>query len=420
MKLSRLLYYKSDVPMSYLPRKKPGGPMFSQPEVNRMIDAHQKVLEEKGTDELKIPEELHTIRRRMFSGNALSVADRLIENGFHAYLCGGAVRDLAMGDTASDFDFVTDASNGELRDLFDDIRFHVIQNGHEFGYIDFGNEVVDVCTMVNIPAEYKKIKNIPDFDPESLYSRELLFDAYQRDFTINAMYYDMDSGEIIDWFTGLRDLRDGVIRTTVPAEYALDYAPRTMLRALRFKARFGYDLSEDLDEVIRRRNHELLRRIPPASVRSNLPEFFYGGYTYDAVCNLMDYDLLSDVLPALGDMAYSHSYIEYAKRTAYAVDWLFDEGAVGLPLLAMAAFLWPAVDRYKDKGVDDAALKVFRMQESVMSMTEKEEQFFLEALQTQEAREKEQIMREVQNIFGKPTFEDALGVLRVHYWNHPV
>ena len=130
MILSRLLYYKSDMPVSYLPRRKPNSPMFDNPELNRLIDENYDQVLREGAGRIPIPARLHTITRDSLTENAKKTADILISNGFKAYLSGGAVRDLVRGGMVNDFDFTTDATNDDLRLILPEIRFHSIPSGH--------------------------------------------------------------------------------------------------------------------------------------------------------------------------------------------------------------------------------------------------------------------------------------------------
>ena len=421
MILSRLLMYKSPEPTSYLPRRKPKAPLFDREDINRLIDAHHERLEEYGFEKLIIPAKLHEILPDSFPANVKYVAGKLNDHGFCAYLCGGTVRDLVQNTPVNDFDLVTDATPEELKGIFDAVSFHRIPAGHEFGYIEFDrHEIIDVCTMVNIPAAFRGEKHVPDFDPGALYSKELLFDALQRDFTINSLYYDIRSGDIIDWVGGLYDLREGMIRASVSAETTLRYDPRRLLRAIRFKSRFAFSFAEDIDTCIRKFGRSLVKRISPSAMYENLPDMFYGGYTRSSVSTLMEYHMLECLLPNTEPLCWNSAYREYVMRTAYAVDWLYDEGTVGLPLLAMAALLWPAIDslRAQGKTAQEAAAKVLESQREVMSMSDEEADFMVHALLPDETDDEESLIERLDHVFGRPTFEDAKGMLRLNYMKY--
>ena len=418
MKHSNLHFFKSPMPTSYLPKRKVCGPMFDNPEINRLIDAHHEAVLRKGYEKLVIPKERHGIDLGFMSGHDRYVADTLNRNGFHSYLCGGTVRDLVLHDTVSDFDFVTDASVGDLRRIFDNIAFHSIPSGHEFGYVDFGDEVVDICTMVNIPASFQGQEHVPEFNPGELYSNNLLFDAFQRDLKLNTLYLDTQTEELIDWFGGLYDLREGIVSTSIAPQVVYSNDQRGVLRALRFKARYGFVLAEELENIIRTKGNELVAKVSQDAMRSNLPGFFSAGYTYTGTCLLLEYGLFGAFFPLVGALVYSPAYQEYAKRTAYAVDWIFDEGAVGLPLLTMGAFLWPVVMELKKQGVRNAEEQVLLSQQERIRLSEEESVFLKGALHIDDVRDDQLILRTVEDVFEKPTLEDALAVLRINYWRH--
>ena len=418
MKHSNLLFFKSPMPTSYLPKRKVCGPMFDNPEINRLIDAHHEAVCRKGFEKLIIPRELHGIDLSIMSGHDRYVAETLNRNGFHSYLCGGTARDLVLNDTVNDFDFVTDASVEDLRKIFDNIAFHSIPSGHEFGYVDFGDEVVDICTMVNIPTAFQGKEHVPEFNAGELYSKNLLFDAYQRDLKLNTLYIDTQTEELIDWFGGLYDLREGIVSTSMAPQVVYLNDQRGVLRALRFKARYGFELAEDLENMIRINGNELVAKVSQDAMRSNLPGFFSAGYTYTGTCLLLDYGLFGAFFPLLGSLVDSPAYREYAKRTAFAVDWIFDEGAVGLPLLTMSAFLWPVVMGLRKQGVRNAEEIVLKSQQERISLSQEESVFLMGALHIDDVHDDQLILRTVEDVFEKPTLEDALALLRINYWRH--
>ena len=421
MILSRLLFYKSEDPTSYLPRRKPAGPMFQNPELNRMVDENYEQVLQTGEGKVLIPDRLHPITLDKISENGKKVANILIRNGFKAYLCGGAVRDLLWEEQVNDFDFVTNASNDDMLRLFPDMLFHSIPNGHEFGYLVYGEEIIDVAALLNLPASFYGLSKVPDFDPTQLYSDSILFGAMQRDLTINCLLYDMETGELVDPVGGLYDLREGIISVPMRdhVEAVLRNDPRIILRALRFKARFGFELTKELSDEILKLGPELVPRIAPDLVYLNLPAFFFGGFAADGVRALLDYGLMRYMFPSLEDIADSTDYREYAIKTCRAVDWIFDEGTRGLPLLAMAALLWPAVSHLQAQGEKNPAEKVLEAERKVIEINKDEAAFLYAALQIDHAKDKEDLHEQIMTVFGGDSFQDALGMLQIHYWMKP-
>ncbi len=131
---------------------------FDNAKLNKMIDENFKDVENNGWAELRIPSSIHGISEGAFSDNALVTAQKLIDAGYEAYIIGGAVRDLVMGTETMDFDITTNASNQEIKKVFKNAKFHTIPTGLEFAYVDYPGEVIDVASCVNIPAEYKGLK----------------------------------------------------------------------------------------------------------------------------------------------------------------------------------------------------------------------------------------------------------------------
>ena len=417
MKLTRLKNYKSSIPVVLDRKTRKDCRIFHSEELNRMIDENIAAVRRDGYAKLAVPPRLHPIRRERISENALRVADKLLEAGYRVCLCGGAVRDLLREEEVNDFDFTTDATNEQLAALFDGIRFFTIPTGHCFSYLEFGDEVVDVATFANIPAAYKGLPHVPDFDETALYSGSLLFDAFQRDLTCNMLYYDMATGEVIDYFGGLYCLREGIIDTVIPGPVSLRMDSRRAIRAVRFAARFGFELSDALDAALRAEGPEYMRRLKPASAALELPDFYSGGYARSGTEMLLEYGMFGELFPAVRDKTENPNYILYALQTAMGADWLYEEGTWALPMIVMAALLWPAVHDAGEAGAENPAEQVFNTQRAVMDMSEKDAEYFLATLSLvgTVSRSREEIRRDTQEIFEMPEFKEGLRMLGLHY-----
>ena len=416
MELTQLKDYKSKRPVSLEKRQRVQSEIFKSDELTRMIDENIEEVRRIGYAKLVVPPNLHSIDNNRLPKNVKFVSDTLINAGFKAYLCGGTVRDLVLGEVVNDFDFVTNAANDDLEKLFEGIHFFEIPTGHRLAYLDFGDEVIDVATMVNIPSEYHGKDGVPEFDPASLYSDSPLFDAFQRDLTFNAMYYDTETCEVIDYLAGLYCLREGIIKTPCHARDTFDYDPRRVIRAIRFACRFGFVLSGDMDEELRARGSDYIRRIKPRDMRSLLPRLFNSGFSRHSAEMLMDYNLFGEVFPPVKEKMTNPHYVDYALHTSRAADWLFDEGTWALPIVVMAAFLWPAIKDARNAGCINPLSHVWELQQTVLSMFDEEEEFFKEILlmETDES-DRSHIKKELIEIFEKPDFKDGLKVLHLYY-----
>src|SRR5512146_1560530 len=172
-------------------------------------------------------------------GDALKVIARLRHMHHQAYLVGGCVRDLLLGATPKDFDVATNAHPGEVRAVFRNCR--LIGRRFRLAHVYFrGGKVIEVATFRKNPTELAE--DGADEDADLLITRDNVFgtaeeDAVRRDFTVNGLFYDVGSGEVIDYVGGRQDLEDRRIATIGDPEVRMREDPVRALRAVRFAAR---------------------------------------------------------------------------------------------------------------------------------------------------------------------------------------
>ena len=317
--------------------------LFANAEVNAMIDENYEAVVRDGWAELRIPLSMHGITEEHFTANSLDAAHKLIDAGYDAYMIGGSVRDLIMGTEAMDYDITTNASNEAIMEVLGDVTFHGIATGHEFAIVHYGDEIVDVASCINIPASYHGIQGVPDFNPDSLYSDNIVADSFQRDLTMNAIYYDVATGDLVDFHGGLHDIREGILDTMLDAKVELDTDPRVAVRAMRFKARYGARFSDRLEAEMRERAPEHVTNCTPKANLVNLRKFYTAGYARDAWETLMDYGAFPALYTPVADLCHSPAYQTYIRSAMEWMDTWHDAGHLQDSDLAMAAILWPAV-----------------------------------------------------------------------------
>lgn len=338
---------------------------FANPEINKLIDENYKLVVRNGYSELRIPESLHGIKRDIFSKNALDAAARLIANGFPVYLVGETVRDLAAGLKADDFDFSTPASIEEQRQIFGDkLKTVTIPSGFTFGHINYPDERVDLTAFCNIPAAYLGLEGVPEFDPSSLYSTSLLYDSFQRDLTFNALYYDLQTGDIIDFHGGLYDLREGIIETMTDADVVFTNDSRKALRALRFKAQFNFEFSENI-ELAMRANAE--RYISALKHGETLSKMFRPSTARRSFEVLTDYGVFGILFPAVKDICDNKEYKDYAIK---AMDFLDSQHEAPKGMF-IALLLRPAMKDKSIKEILDAQGTIYNWHEGERESAEK-------------------------------------------------
>lgn len=167
----------------------------------------------------------------------------LHENGYEAYAVGGCVRDSVLGRIPSDWDVTTSASPLQVKELFP----RTIDTGIQHGTVTVmdGKDGFEVTTY-RIDGVYEDCRH----PKEVIFTSNLTEDLKRRDFTINAMAYSHESG-IVDEFGGLEDLKNGVIRCVGNPRDRFSEDALRMMRAVRFAAQLGFELSEDVKEAIR-------------------------------------------------------------------------------------------------------------------------------------------------------------------------
>jgi len=204
----------------------------------------------------------HPVSRRDIDANVLKVLYRLINAGHLAYLVGGGVRDLMLGRRPKDFDVATSAHPQQVRDLFRNSR--LIGRRFRLVHVFFGPQNVEVATFRRrseepIGADDPMIRVDNTFGtPEE--------DAFRRDFTVNALFYDPATFHVIDYAGGAEDLRARLIRTIGDPELRLREDPVRMLRAVRFAAKLGFEIEPATRAAIERHRHDLLKSSMPRLV----------------------------------------------------------------------------------------------------------------------------------------------------------
>ena len=215
----------------------------------------------------------HCISRKQIDEDVLKVLYRLHRKGFLAYLVGGSVRDLLLGRQPKDFDVGTDASPAQIKRLFRNC--FLVGRRFRLAHIRFqGNKLVEVATFRRHPDA----EELPDDPDEHFHFVQNVFgtpreDAYRRDFTINALFYDIGSFSVIDHVGGLEDLAQRRIRVIGDPQVRFAEDPVRMLRALEFCARLDFYLEDDILQVIKS-SAPLIADASPARIREELMELY--------------------------------------------------------------------------------------------------------------------------------------------------
>ena len=256
----------------------------------------------------------HPISRKLLSPNAVKVLYRLHRAGYLAYLVGGGVRDLLLGGRPKDFDVGTNARPEEIRRLFRNSR--IIGRRFRLVHVFYHGEIVEVSTFRSsaeapeAPENWQEQQRVEQEDEVAAEeSRGKAFqednhygtpreDAFRRDLTINALFYDISDFSIIDWVGGLEDLESRLIRTVGPAEERFEEDPVRMFRALEYSVRLGFGLHEEIEAALHR-CHFMIREAAPARLTYELMEALRSGHAAEIWKQWRNYGLLESAFPEI-------------------------------------------------------------------------------------------------------------------------
>ena len=243
------------------------------------------------------------------SANALKVVKRLTKEGHEAYLVGGCVRDLLLGKSPKDFDVATSAHPDEVLGIFRNAR--PIGRRFKIVHIRFGREIIEVATF---RAPRNSAETQANFSETGMILSDNIYgtfeeDVFRRDFTMNALYYDANSNAIKDLVGGLDDIKNQQIQLIGNPEERYREDPVRMLRALRFKAKLGFDLEPQTAQLLRQFGH-LLHAIPAARLFDEVLKLFMSGHGEQSLTTLNEYDLFGWLFPATHHSLQGKSNIE--------------------------------------------------------------------------------------------------------------
>ena len=275
----------------------------------------------------------HVISRKQIDPDALKVLYRLQQNGYTAYLVGGSVRDLLLGRRPKDFDIGTSAHPYQVKRLFRNCW--IIGRRFRLAHVRFGTKTIEVATFrrqvsaqeaaaleaqAGIPLD-EGAGEVAEDGQDRLVHRDNTFgtpeeDAFRRDFTVNALFYDIATFSIIDYTGGLEDLRDGMIRSIGVPEERFQEDPVRMLRAVAMAARLGFRIDPPIDAAIAAHRGDIARSAP-ARLIEECYKLLRSGAAEQAFRMLADRRLLDPIAPELQRGASDRLWTSLAALDAY-------------------------------------------------------------------------------------------------------
>ena len=311
-----------------------------------------------GLDQARIIErDEHPISRKQITPNALKVLYRFKEAGFHAFLVGGGVRDLMLGNKPKDFDIATNATPEEIKRLFKNAR--IIGRRFKIVHIRFGREIIEVTTFrahhdpqneIADDASRRQIRGLDSAHSSSgMILRDNVYgdidqDALQRDFTVNALYYTVDHFRVLDFSTGMEDLDKKEIRIIGDPATRYREDPVRMLRAIRFSAKLGFSIEESTQRPFDQLGH-LLNSVSRARLFDETLKLLAGGHAAVTFEKLRNFHL-GPYLFAPTLEAMKQAELPWGKLIDLALentDKRLTMGKSVTPAFLFAALLWPVL-----------------------------------------------------------------------------
>ena len=312
-----------------------------------------------------VPAKVHGINVEWVDERALSVVRTLQDRGFKAYIVGGAVRDLLLGLKPKDFDVATNATPEQVKSAFR--RAFIIGRRFRIVHVVYGrgreHEVIEVSTfrahLDNADAtqvtgnersskqELAGMKHAVDASGRVL--RDNVWgpqdeDAARRDFTINAMYYDPETGEVIDYHGGIADAKKKVLRMIGDPATRYREDPVRIIRAVRFVAKLsdlGFSLEAKTAAPLKRML-KLLAEVPQSRLFDEMLKLLQTGHALASVAQLKSLGLQKGIYPLL-DVVVARSDEEFVKTALQDTDRRVGEGKPVAPSFLLACVLWSDV-----------------------------------------------------------------------------
>lgn len=286
----------------------------------------------------------HTISRDNISPNALRVLYRLKDAGFASFLVGGSVRDILLSRQPKDFDVATDAHPEAIRDLFRNSR--IIGRRFRLVHVFFQNEIIEVSTFR--ANEIEQTRTIKNSDTGMIF-RDNTYgtieeDAWRRDFTVNALYYNIADFSVVDYMQGMHDLKHRLIRMIGDPAQRYHEDPVRLLRAIRLSAKLKFDVESETETALKSLSY-LLQHVATSRLYDECLKLFFEGNASLTYQKLLHYRYMDVLFPQTMNVLHAQN-----KSSAKLIQLAMDATDARLkadnnvnPAFLLAILLWPVL-----------------------------------------------------------------------------
>jgi len=372
-----------------------------------------------------IPRSEHQVSRDNISDAALKVLYRLKKGGYQAYLVGGSVRDLLLKKSPKDFDVTTDATPEQINKLFRNSR--IIGRRFRLVHVRFGREIIEVATFRSSADPENDDHDHEVSEGTGRVLRDNVFgsledDVWRRDFTANALYYNIADFSIMDCVGGADDIFDRSLKMIGDPEQRYREDPVRMLRAARFAAKLEFDIDAETAKPIPDLAY-LLNDVPAPRLFDEFCKLFQSGHAVEGFRHLREYGLFAHLFPATEQWLQEgdEARLEFVEAALANTDKRVAEDRPITPMFLYGIFLWGPVSEFAKQLVDEGScteLQAVIAGAAELSLKQNERVFFpkrfslpmREMLQLQPRFEKRQ-GRRAFSLLGHPRFRAAYDLM---------
>lgn len=349
----------------------------------------------------------------MVSQSALKVLYRLRDEGYQAYLVGGCVRDLLLGREPKDFDVVTNAHPEQVRDIFRNCR--LIGRRFRLAHVHYGEDVVEVAT-------FRSLQTLDDSDDRLVENGRIIRDnaygsieedAFRRDFTVNALYYNIRDFSVVDYVGGMADHQAGLLRLIGNPVERYREDPVRMLRAVRFAVKLGFTIHPDCAVPISQLAH-LLKDISAHRLYEEVLKLFLSGCAVQTFEQLRHYRLFACLFPQTDTCLTRQEQnfpLMFVVKALEGTDRRVMEDKTTAPYFLFAALLWEPVRKLARNEILKGHEEMHAYQQAASSVID------LQIRRVAIPRGVMQLARDVWLL--QPRFDDTSGTRPFRLFGHP-
>ena len=285
----------------------------------------------------------HGISLKDIDSDVFSISDSLISNGYQAFVVGGCIRDILLGKKPKDFDIATDASPQEICKLFS--RAKIIGRRFKIVHVYISEEkYFEVTTFrsdVKKRSNDKKFKTNKGMIKRDNFYGSISQDAFRRDFTINSLYLDLDSGILHDYVNGLEDIKAKKLRLIKKPSISYQEDPVRMLRAIRFESKLNLTPTTECKESINKMS-SLINNVSPYRLFDEILKIAHSGKGEEGYKKLRDHNLFKFLFPFTNKILENNEvYNQFFILALRNTDLRINDGLHVNPSFIYAVLLWP-------------------------------------------------------------------------------